>query len=98
MWQILFIFIILNTYVPLIFHAKIQPKVSSGSGEKVDFVIFAIFSNFFWCGARGGARISEFFTKNQNLKEKFGGGGFREGGGEGRGAGVSELFLLWIQI
>ena len=36
-----------------------------------------------------------FFTKNQNLKEKFGGGGgFREGGGEGRGAGVSELFLL----
>ena len=31
--------------VPLIFHAKIQPKISSGSGEKVDFVIFAIFSN-----------------------------------------------------
>ena len=40
-----FIFIILNTYVSLIFHAKIQPKISSGSGEKVDFVIFAIFSN-----------------------------------------------------
>ena len=38
-------FTILNTYVPLIFHAKIQPKISSGSGEKVDFVIFAIFSN-----------------------------------------------------
>ena len=37
--------IILNTYVPLIFHAKTQPKLSSGSGEKVDFVIFAIFSN-----------------------------------------------------
>ena len=43
--QIFFIFTILNTYVPLIFHAKIQPKISSGSGEKVDFVIFAIFSN-----------------------------------------------------
>ena len=43
--QICFIFIILNTYVPFIFHAKIQPKISSGSGEKVDFVIFAIFSN-----------------------------------------------------
>ena len=25
-------------------HPKIQPKMSSGSGEKVDFVIFAIFS------------------------------------------------------
>ena len=36
---------ILNTYVPLIFHAKIQPKISSGSGEKVDFVVFVIFSN-----------------------------------------------------
>ena len=43
--QIFFIFTILNTYVPLIFHAKIQPKISSGSGEKVDFAIFAIFSN-----------------------------------------------------
>ena len=40
-----FIFIILNTYVPLIFHAKIQPEISSGFGEIVDFVIFAIFSN-----------------------------------------------------
>ena len=45
MLQIFFIFIILNTYVPLIFHAKIQPKISSGSGEEVDFVIFAVFSN-----------------------------------------------------
>ena len=45
MLQIFFIFIILNTYVPLVFQAKIQPKISSGSGEKVDFVIFAIFSN-----------------------------------------------------
>ena len=43
--QIFFIFTILNTYVPLIFHAKVQPKISSCSGEKVDFVIFAIFSN-----------------------------------------------------
>ena len=43
--QIFFIFTILNTYVPLIFHAKFQPKISRGSGEKVDFVIFAIFSN-----------------------------------------------------
>ena len=42
MLQIFFMFIILNTYVPLIFHAQIQPKISSGSGEKVDFVIFAI--------------------------------------------------------
>ena len=38
-------FTILNTYVSLIFHAKIQPKIYSGSGEEVDFVIFAIFSN-----------------------------------------------------
>ena len=44
-YRFFFIFIILNTYVPLIFHAKIQPKITSGSGEKVDFVIFAIFSN-----------------------------------------------------
>ena len=29
----------------LLFHTKIQPKMSSGSGEKADFVIFAIFSN-----------------------------------------------------
>ena len=43
--QIFFIFTILNIYVPLIFHAKIQPKILSGSGENVDFVIFAIFSN-----------------------------------------------------
>ena len=40
-----FIFTILNTYVPLIFHAKIQPKIFSGSGEEVDFVVLAIFSN-----------------------------------------------------
>ena len=40
-----FIFTILNTYVSLIFHAKIQPKISRGSGEELDFVIFAIFSN-----------------------------------------------------
>ena len=39
-----FIFLILNTYVALIFHAKIQLKIPSGSGEEVDFVIFAIFS------------------------------------------------------
>ena len=41
---IFFIFIILNIYVPLIFHIKIQPKIPSGSGEEVDFLIFAIFS------------------------------------------------------
>ena len=35
MLQIFFIFIILNTYVSLIFYAKIQPKISSGSGEEV---------------------------------------------------------------
>ena len=45
LYRFFFIFIILNTYVPLIFHAKIQSKISSGSGEKVDFVISAIFSN-----------------------------------------------------
>ena len=39
-----FIFLILNTYVALIFHAKIQLKIPSGSGEEVDFVIFAFFS------------------------------------------------------
>ena len=43
-YGIFFIFTILNTYVPLIFHAKIQPKISSGSGDEVDFVIFAIFA------------------------------------------------------
>ena len=37
-------FSILNTYVSLIFHAKIQPKISSNSGE-ADFVVFANFSN-----------------------------------------------------
>ena len=36
---------LLNTYVSLIFHAQIQPKISCGSGEEVDFVVFAIFSN-----------------------------------------------------
>ena len=40
-----FIFTILNAYVSLIFHAKIQPKISSGSGEEVNFVVFAIFNN-----------------------------------------------------
>ena len=35
---------ILNTYVSLIFHAKIQPKIS-GSGEEVNFAVFVIFSN-----------------------------------------------------
>ena len=44
-YRFFFILIILNTDVPLIFHAKIQPKISSRSGEKVDYVIFAIFSN-----------------------------------------------------
>ena len=40
-----FIFTILNTYVSLIFHAKIQPKISSGSGDEVYFVVIANFSN-----------------------------------------------------
>ena len=44
MLQIFFIFTILNTYVSSIFHANIQPKISSGSGE-VYFVVFAIFSS-----------------------------------------------------
>ena len=45
MLHIFFIFTNLITYVSLIFHAKIQPKISSGSGEEVDFVVVAIFSN-----------------------------------------------------
>ena len=44
-YRFFFIFTILNTYISLIFHAKLQPKISSGSGEEVDFVVFAIFSN-----------------------------------------------------
>ena len=40
-----FIFTILHTYVSLIFHAKIQSKISSGSGEEVDFVNFGLLSN-----------------------------------------------------
>ena len=40
-----FIFTILITYVSLIFHSKIQPKISGSSGEEVDFVVFAVFSN-----------------------------------------------------
>ena len=43
--QIFFIFTILNTYVIMVFHAKIQKKISSGSEEEVYFVDFAIFSN-----------------------------------------------------
>ena len=39
------IFINLNTYVSVIFHAKIQLKMSSGSGEEADFIIFVIFGN-----------------------------------------------------
>ena len=44
-YRFFFIFTVLNNCVSLIFHAKIQTKISSGSGEEVDFVIFAIFSN-----------------------------------------------------
>ena len=44
-YRFFFHFTILNTYVLLILHAKIQPKISSGSGEEVDFVLFAIFCN-----------------------------------------------------
>ena len=43
MLQIFFHFTILNTYLSLIFHAKIHPQISSGSGE-VYLVVFAIFS------------------------------------------------------
>ena len=39
-----FLCFIPNTYVSLIFHAKIHPKIFSGSEEKKYFV-FAIFSN-----------------------------------------------------
>ena len=40
--QILFIFIILNTYVPLIFHAKIQPKKSMVLEKKL-ILLFLLF-------------------------------------------------------
>ena len=40
-----FIFIILNTTVPLMFQLNLKPIISYGSGEKVDFDGFAIFSN-----------------------------------------------------
>ena len=42
--QIFFIFTMLNTYVPLIFNAKIQPKISSGSGEEV-YLLHVKFQN-----------------------------------------------------
>ena len=40
-----FIFIILNTKFPLMFQSNLQPMISNGSREKVDFDGFAIFSN-----------------------------------------------------
>ena len=40
-----FIFIILNTKVPLMFQSNLEPIMSNGSGEKVDFDGIAIFSN-----------------------------------------------------
>ena len=40
-----FIFISLNTKVPLMFQSNLLPIISNGSGEKVDFDGFAIFSN-----------------------------------------------------
>ena len=41
-YRFFFVFTILNTYVSLIFYAKIRPKISTGSGEEVDFDVFAI--------------------------------------------------------
>ena len=42
--QIFFIFIILNTYIPLIFHAKIQPKYSKELEKKLilSFLLFLV--------------------------------------------------------
>ena len=40
-----FIFIILNTKVPLMFQSNLYPIIFNGSGEKVDFDGIAIFSN-----------------------------------------------------
>ena len=40
-----FIFIVLNTKVPLLFQSNLLAIISNGSGEKVDFKGFAIFSN-----------------------------------------------------
>ena len=48
---------ILNTYVSLIFHPTILPKISSGSEEEVDFVVFAIFNN---SGHLGYSTLSNF--------------------------------------
>ena len=38
------ILIILKTKVPLMLHTKFQPNIWSHSGEKVDFIGFAVFS------------------------------------------------------
>ena len=37
-----FIIIILNTKVPLMLQSTLQPIIFNGSGEKVDFDVFAI--------------------------------------------------------
>ena len=41
-YRFFLIFTILNIYGPMIFHSNFQPKISSSSGEEVDFVIIAI--------------------------------------------------------
>ena len=40
-----FIFTILDTKVPLMFEGKFTTIIPHGTGEEVDFVVFAIFSN-----------------------------------------------------
>ena len=47
--QIFFIFTILNTCILLIFHAKIQPKISSGIGEEVNllFLLYLVTAAIF---------------------------------------------------
>ena len=40
-----FLYIILNTKVPLMFQSILLPIISNGFEEKVDFDVFAIFSN-----------------------------------------------------
>ena len=45
-----------------------------------------------------GARVNEFFYKESNSKIFCGGGGGGGKGWRGRGARVSEFFLLKIQI
>ena len=64
--------------------------------KKKEILFFFVWG---WVGEGGSevAKLSDFFTKNPNLKKKlfFGGGGGGVGGG---GSRISEFFLQRIQI